>query len=597
MGACESILSKVNSTDGSKVNPQQININASKNRNILTQDKNTNHYQNEYLNQSNQVINGYNQEIKELTEKLNQKEKELNKYKTENKYLTDNLNNNVKELNKYKTENKFLSHNLNINTQELNIYKEKNKTLTDNLNSNIQELNKYKTQNQSLTNNLNNNIQELNQYKAQYLSLNNNLNNNINELNKSKAENETLMLKFKQINDNNNQFEARLNKEKALLDQTIHQYKDKENKYLEQIKELEKVKEQIEPILVGLDNIGATCYMNATLQSLSNTSKLTNYFLNRYSLNEKNKNKIMSNEYYKVVSNLWKKENNKKSYAPKTFKEVLSKENPLFEGIAANDSKDLINFLLERFHQELNQIDANNIPANNQINQVDQLDEQKMLNLFLIDFKIKFRSIISDLFYGVMETRSQCHGCKSLKYNFQVYSFVEFPLEQVNKFCFNNGLRNNYIINNNYGIPDVNLYECFNYYGNVELMAGDNQMFCNICHRNCDAFYSTNLYSAPQYMIINLNRGKGAVYKCNVIFPEKLNLFNFVSYKEGNTYFELYAVISHIGPSSMSGHFVAYCKNSRDKKWYKYNDSMVDECKRKDEYKEGMPYILFYQAL
>ncbi len=47
----------------------------------------------------------------------------------------------------------------------------------------------------------------------------------------------------------------------------------------------------------------------------------------------------------------------------------------------------------------------------------------------------------------------------------------------------------------------------------------------------------------------------------------------------------------------MSGHFVAYCKNSRDKKWYKYNDSMVDECKRKDEYKEGMPYILFYQAL
>ena len=42
---------------------------------------------------------------------------------------------------------------------------------------------------------------------------------------------------------------------------------------------------------------------------------------------------------------------NNKSYSPNSFKEVLSKENPLFEGVAANDSKDLFNFLLERFHQ------------------------------------------------------------------------------------------------------------------------------------------------------------------------------------------------------------------------------------------------------
>ena len=32
------------------------------------------------------------------------------------------------------------------------------------------------------------------------------------------------------------------------------------------------------PILAGLDNIGATCYMNATLQCLSNIDELTNFF-------------------------------------------------------------------------------------------------------------------------------------------------------------------------------------------------------------------------------------------------------------------------------------------------------------------------------
>ena len=228
------------------------------------------------------------------------------------------------------------------------------------------------------------------------------------------------------------------------------------------------MEEEKKPIIVGLDNIGATCYMNATLQCLSNTTKLSQYFLNKFKYNKDDNSKIMSNEYYKVVYNLWKIENDKKSYAPKSFKEILSRENTLFEGITANDSKDLINFLLERFHQELNKIDSNNIQINNQINQIDQLDEQKMLNLFLNDFKMKFCSITSDLFYGVMETKSQYHGCQNIKNNFQVYSFIEFPLEQVNKYCFDNGFRSNYISNNNN--PDINLYECLNYYNNIELI-------------------------------------------------------------------------------------------------------------------------------
>ena len=35
------------------------------------------------------------------------------------------------------------------------------------------------------------------------------------------------------------------------------------------------------PTLIGLNNIGATCFMNATLQCLSQTEDLTNYFLNQ----------------------------------------------------------------------------------------------------------------------------------------------------------------------------------------------------------------------------------------------------------------------------------------------------------------------------
>ena len=337
--------------------------------------------------------------------------------------------------------------------------------------------------------------------------------------------------------------------------------------------------------------------MNATLQSLSNTDKLTDYFLNNFKYEPNNQQKIMSNEFYKVIVNLWNRDNNKGCYSPNDFKEKLSQENPLFAGIAANDSKDLINFLIERFHKELNVIkNPNIINENYEVTQNDQLNEQKMLTLFTKEFAAKYNSIISNLFYGLLKTTSQCQGCKMFKYNFQVYSFIEFPLERVNQYCFNNGKRMNYDMNSGKN-PDVYLYECFEYYGIMELMTGDNQMYCNICNRCCDALYGSTLYSAPNYLIINLNRGKGATYQCKVNFPEQLNLFNFVTFKNGNTVFELYAVICHIGPSSMSGHFVAYCKNIKDKKWYLFNDAMVSLCKTSNEYQKGMPYILFYRVL
>ena len=122
-------------------------------------------------------------------------------------------------------------------------------------------------------------------------------------------------------------------------------------------------------------------------------------------------------------------------------------------------------------------------------------------------------------------------------------------------------------------------------------------MYCNICNQLSDTFYSTSLYSAPNNLIINLNRGKGAVYECKVNFPEILNIFNYVFLKTGVTVYELYAVICHLGPSSMSGHFVAYCRNRIDQKWYLYNDANVTLCQQPREYENKMACILFYRSL
>ena len=401
-----------------------------------------------------------------------------------------------------------------------------------------------------------------------------------------------------QLIENENKF----TQEKLLQEKKLKQKEENLNKFkfsLEQEQkdfEVQKTKEELSklPNLVGLQNIGATCYMNATLQALSNTNSLTEYFIDKSKFIPNNSNKKMTSEYYKVLSNLWSETKKNGDYAPYDFKQALSEENTLFAGIQANDSKDLINFLLERFHIELNNPNPNN--NDNNIVNVNQMDEMQTLSAFISDYFNSNRSIITDSFYGILETKSKCGGCQCTKFNFQIFSFLEFPLEQVNIYMYQMGRRFN-MINQAQPNPDVDLYECFEYYQKIDVMNGQNQMYCNICNGNRDTFYGTTIYSLPNYLIINLNRGKGAVYECRVNFPEKLNLLNYASFKQGNTYFHLYAVICHLGPSSMSGHFVAYCKHRKNNKWYKYNDSFVTECTKEKQYNEGMPYILFYKAV
>ena len=361
-----------------------------------------------------------------------------------------------------------------------------------------------------------------------------------------------------------------------------------------------------EEILIGLENIGATCYMNATIQSLSNTTKLTNYFLDKYKNNDSNK--IISNEFYILLKNLWDEKNYRNiAYSPQRFKAIISQENSLFDGVKANDSRDLINFLLERMHQELNEInenfnlnDMNNNNNNILLNPNIQLDKEKVFQIFANNYAKNYNSIISNLFFGINETKYQCQLCNTIKYNYELYFLLEFPLQQVNIFFGreqNNSLiYNQFNQNININNPDINLIECFEYYGKIDLMTGENAMYCNFCQINCNSFYSTSLYTLPNYLILILNRGKGNSYKCNVSFPEILDLSQYVIRKESGYMYDLYGVICHLGPSSMGGHFIAFCRHRINNNWYKYNDAEVTKCENKD-FLSGVPYILFYQQI
>ena len=279
------------------------------------------------------------------------------------------------------------------------------------------------------------------------------------------------------------------------------------------------------PHFIGLANIGATCYMNATLQSLINTDLLTRYLLsqkNYYYINQNIKDFELTSTYCEVLYNVCL-EDNIKNYKPKNFKEIISRKNPLFAGVQANDSKDLINFLLEEMHSELKLLENNQKEVNFNFN-INKNDKFSVLNAFKKSMNDYNKSIISKLFYILIESRTHCQGCNSDIYNYEVTFYIEFPLENVYKFCQNN---NKPVINPQNNKICIPLYECFNdYLFQQTCFTGENQIYCNTCNGQNDAIYKSNFFSFSPIIIIILNRGKGNVFTCDVDFPLNLDLRN-----------------------------------------------------------------------
>ena len=510
--------------------------------------------------------------IDNLNKKITQYEKEYELIIKENKNIKKQLN----KANKIITE---LEDRINVKNNEIILLKKKNEKQDNEIKKLFSKINNYKHRENSL------NIKEK-EIKRKIASLEDKTNN----INKNKNKND-----------------------KKILEENIKTLIQENITLIGKNKELKKAIEEMQnPYkLVGLNNIGAACFMNATLQCLSQTKDLTRYFLDKNNEEKiinnniaiKNKNNFqLSPVFLELIKRLWDR-NGPESISPINFMNTIENMNPLFKKGQAGDSKDFIIFILEQLHIELKKSVKKNNGNNKKSKQLNQYDKKNAFNYFSVEFQ-KESSIISDLFFGFNEKTYECINCKNknkskglnnpICYNYGIFNCIIFPLEEVKKMK-KNSYKNNININQN---NIVSLNECFLYNQKTDYFTRNNKNYCNICKQLYDSFYTCKIFKSPNILILILNRGKGNIYNIKLDFNENIDITQFVIEKDSpRIIYSLYGVITHIGKSGPNAHFVASCKSTIDNKWYRFNDSLINPITdvQKEVIEFGTPYILFYQ--
>ena len=349
--------------------------------------------------------------------------------------------------------------------------------------------------------------------------------------------------------------------------------KDNQNSFFPE----KSIKREYKPGVIGLKNVGATCYMNATIQCFSNIKRFRMNLLKIcLDLGQDKNDKKLSFALAVVFYNLWENLENKE-YAPNNFKETIGEMNPLFRGIAANDPKDLVIFLMQTIHKELNYPPQKQLINNYMINTSNFND---VFNEFIQHFTNNNNSIVCEEFYGCSNSMTTCAKCSTTIHNTQAINILIFPLEEVKKY-----------VNKE---KSVTIEDCFLHYEKQDIYPS---FYCNYCRQLYPAYNQNKLIYTPPTLIINLNRGRGIQYDVGIEFGENLNIRKYVYAEESPNYYELVGVISHFGSNDMGGHFIAFCKNVDNCNWYKYNDGIVTLADFNDIKKGGLPYVLFYSFI
>ncbi|KAI8837579.1 hypothetical protein BC829DRAFT_43754 [Chytridium lagenaria] len=133
--------------------------------------------------------------------------------------------------------------------------------------------------------------------------------------------------------------------------------------------------------------------------------------------------------YANLVQLIWSVDDNRSSSVPpRHFKSTIGRFNQTFVGYAQQDSQELIQFLLDGLHEDLNRIlKKPYIEAPDMDGQPDHVIAEKSWEIY----KARNDSAIVDIFQGEYKSRVECLECGRWSVKFDPYMFLSVPVPEL----------------------------------------------------------------------------------------------------------------------------------------------------------------------
>jgi ubiquitin C-terminal hydrolase len=334
--------------------------------------------------------------------------------------------------------------------------------------------------------------------------------------------------------------------------------------------------------LVGIENLGNTCFLNAALQVLNHVYELNDFLdSEKYKKLTKHSSDDLSilNEWDDLRTVMW---SGNGIVTPRKFiinvrRIAQAKKRDLFTGYAQNDLPEFLLFMMDCMHNSIKRCVNMKISGKTE-NSLDDL-AVTCYTMLKDTYKVEYSEIM-DLFYGVYVSEITSRDGK-IRHSIKPenYFMLDLPIAIQSTRA-------------------STLYDCFDLFIQSEYLEGDNAWFNEKTKQKEDISKQMLFWNFPKILVIALKRfTPDGQNKDNALidFPlTDLDLSKYVrGYNPSSFKYDLFGVCNHMGGTG-GGHYTAFVKNAQEQ-WNHFDDRNIESVANPRDVVSDSAYCLFYR--